>query len=62
MLGRNSVGNVRGWTEFLVLMLENLAAVAAFVQVKREPLPSKTAYAGCCEHLVASENDKSCCF
>ena len=59
MLGRNSVGNVRGWTEFLVAMLENCAAVAAFVHVKREPLPSKTASSGCCEHLVASENDKS---
>ena len=62
MLGRNSVGNARGWTEFLVAMLENGAAVAAFVHVKGEPLPSKTASTGCCEHLVASDNDKSCCF
>ena len=62
MVGRNPVGNVRGWTEFLVLMLENLAAVAASVHVKREPLPSKTDSTGCCEHLVASDDDKSCYF
>ena len=63
MVGRNPVGNVRGWTEFLVAMLENLASVAAFVHVKREPLPSKTASTGCCcEHLVTTDNDKSCCF
>ena len=60
MLGRNPV---EVGPNSLVAMLENRAtSVAAFVQVKREPLPSMTAYAGCCEHLVASENDKSCCF
>ena len=50
-LGRNPVGNVRVWTEFLVAMLENpVTAVAAFA-VLHEPPPSKTASVGCCEHL-----------
>ena len=43
---RNPVGNVRGWTEFPCCNAWNRGAVAAFVQVKREPLPSKTASAG----------------
>ena len=62
-LGRNSIGNVRAWTEFLVAMLEKPAAVvAALAQVLHKPPPSKAASAGCCEHLVTLFFDKSCCF
>ena len=39
-------------------MLENRAAVAAFVQVKCKP-SHQNASAGCYEHFVASEKDKS---
>ena len=36
-------------------MMRIAAAFAALAQVLCEPLPGKTTFAGCCEHLVAPE-------